>query len=60
MDLAWLTGIPVVAIVVFAIWVMRRQDRMFPQGTRVGNLDGDRKKTVHWTAWWHRGGSGGL
>ena len=58
----WVTVVAMLAFVAFVIWVVWRQDSMFPRGTRVGKLDEreDRERTPRWTAFWHRGGSGGL
>jgi hypothetical protein len=50
----------ILSMLAFALWVLRRHNRMFPPGTRVGELDDEWKREPRWTGMWHRGGEGGM
>ena len=45
------------AVLALALWTLRRETRMFPPGTHVGDPE-HRKPELRWIGWIHGGGHG--
>jgi hypothetical protein len=48
----------VLAVLVGAVWMLRRQSRLYPPGTHVGDADEERKPEMRWIGWIYGGGHG--